>query len=117
MKLGLFFEPGSGICLWSADAEANAKFDYPVDLEALPISDATKDHGNRLSELFDTSIDSENPGAPSPWSAIQWAKFKIQADDLFANLRIQLGPDFALQNDDCSEALLPAGTSPNPVHH
>jgi hypothetical protein len=34
-----FFGPGSGICLWSANDEARDRFDYPVQLTDLGLSE------------------------------------------------------------------------------
>jgi hypothetical protein len=37
MLLRFFFDAGSGVCLWAYDAEAKARFGYPVEAEMLDI--------------------------------------------------------------------------------
>ena len=99
MKFRFFFDPGSGICLWAADDEARDTYDYPIALEELPISQSAKDFGNRLLQLFDTSINWDDPGGPSPWSESKCIKFKTEADEFFQILSAELGTGFELHNE------------------
>lgn len=61
--LRYFFDPGSGVCLWSGNAEAEARWGYAVDHAALPLRDGTRRFLQELVVRFDTSIDWSDPGA------------------------------------------------------
>ena len=41
-KLRLAFDPGSGICLWSTNEAARARYGYPVDHSQLPLTENTR---------------------------------------------------------------------------
>ncbi len=71
----MFFDPGAGTCLWAVDAAAKAELGYDVALAALPVSAETRAAGEALIAEFDTSIDWEDPGGPSPWGAERRAAF------------------------------------------
>lgn len=38
-RLRFFFDTGSGVCLWTANDAAREIYDYPVSMEALPVSE------------------------------------------------------------------------------
>ncbi|HOE43498.1 MAG TPA: hypothetical protein PLB25_17990 [Rhodoferax sp.] len=42
MKLRYFFDAGSGVCLWAGDDEVQVRYDYPVGLDILPISETLR---------------------------------------------------------------------------
>lgn len=42
MRLRFSFDAGSGVCLWAMDAEAKARFGYPVEAEMLDIPQALR---------------------------------------------------------------------------
>lgn len=63
-----FFDPGSGTCLWSASAEANALYDYPVNHHKLPIPESLKKTLDQLVEKFDTDFDWNDPPGEGQWS-------------------------------------------------
>jgi hypothetical protein len=99
MKFRFFFDPRSGVCLWAADDQARNTYGYPIALEELPISQSTKDFGNRLLQQFDTSIDGHNPGGPSLWADSKFIQFKEAANELFKSISTELGNAFELRNE------------------
>ncbi len=40
--LKYMYDWGSGICLWSVNDAAREKYDYPIELDSLPLSDNLK---------------------------------------------------------------------------
>jgi hypothetical protein len=97
-KLRYFFDPGSGICLWSANDLARETYGYAVNHEALGLPPAV---GNRIAELialFDTSIDWDCPMNPSPWSNAELAGFQAAAAELLQSLKGCLGSDFEISD-------------------
>lgn len=99
-KLRYFFDPGSGICLWSENDLARNTFGYPVDLSSLDLPALTKAQAQELIAQFDTSIDWSDPTAPSPWTDETRAQFEIAAARLLGSLRECLGVAFVIR--DCS---------------
>ena len=59
-----FFDPGSGICLWSDNDEAREKFDYPVELSDLGLSENLLRQAIHLIAWYDTSLDWSYPPTP-----------------------------------------------------
>lgn len=82
-----FFEPGSGICLWSDDEAARARFGYAVVLDEFDLPEEVADSAYALIARFDSSIDFADPAGASPWSAADHARFAQDAAALLARLR------------------------------
>lgn len=99
-KLRFFFDPGSGICLWSENDLARDTFGYPVDLESLELAVSVKRQAEELIERFDTSIDWSYPPAPSPWSEVERERFQVEAAGLLHALQECLGDGFEIR--DCT---------------
>lgn len=97
--LRYFFDPGSGVCLWSKNDAARERFGYPVDTNDLPLSENTKRRVWYMCAWFDTSIDWSFPSGPSPWSEEEVGQFKRQAQNLLDLLREQLGPEFEIKDE------------------
>ncbi len=75
-----FFDPGSGVCLWSNNEAANARYGYPVDHWELPLSENTKRWLQYLIAWFDTSLDWESPGdSDDTWSEDELNRFRAAA--------------------------------------
>lgn len=91
LVLRYFFDAGSGICLWSGNAEAEARWGYAVDHAALPMGEDTRRFLQALVARFDTSIDWSDPGAPGPWSAEERMRFRAAAAEGLRLLRQELG--------------------------
>lgn len=91
MRLRFFFDPGSGICFWSADAATEAHFgDYPVRMELLGLSSALTAEGEALIARYDGCLDWNDPSGPSPWSDAEWAAFRRDADAFLVAVRAAL---------------------------
>ena len=75
-RLRYFFDPGSGVCLWSASEDSRAAFGYAVDHDALPLSAQTKALLTELVARFDASIDWDCPTARGPgWTDVVEREF------------------------------------------
>ena len=68
-KYGLryFFDVGSDTCLWSPNDSAREKFNYPVDINTLPLSENSERHVIYITARYDTSRDWNDPAGPSLW--------------------------------------------------
>jgi hypothetical protein len=98
-ELRYFFDPGSGICLWSANDEARERFGYDVELEALELSENLRRKGLYLLRWYDTSIDWSHPGGPSPWPAEERTRFVEAAREFLDKLRQCLGGEFEIKDE------------------
>lgn len=77
-RLRYFFEAGVvGTALWPDDVES--PYGYPAELELLPISAALAAEVDELSEWFQSVIDWDDPGGPSPWSQDEEDRFYARA--------------------------------------
>jgi hypothetical protein len=103
--LRYFFDAGSGVCLWSANDAAREKFDYPVQLQSLGVSENLAREAFHIVTWYDKSLDRDNPQNPPPWSKQERARFNEASRRLLSMLRQQLGPTFEI----CDES----GTMPN----
>lgn len=95
-KFRFFYDWGSGICLWSANDEARELYGYPVNLNDLPISQALVTEGNRLAELWDTSLDWNDPAGDSPWNDEQYTQFYSEARQFIQRLEQALGLQYKI---------------------
>lgn len=109
-KLRFFFSPGSGICLWSANDATREKWDYPVDVQALPLPENTWRKALYVMAWHDTSIDWSHPSGPSPWTDEERFNFNRAAQSLLALLREQLGSDFEICDESETKEQQPKRT-------
>src|SRR5262245_37602511 len=93
-RLRFFFDPGAGICLWSAYEAAHERFGYTVDVHSLPLSDETRDRAPYCVEGFDSSLNWEDAGGPSPWGEAENEHFQEEVRRLLVLLRQQLGAEY-----------------------
>ncbi|HZX30097.1 MAG TPA: hypothetical protein VFF03_01980 [Rhodocyclaceae bacterium] len=94
-----FFDPGSSICLWSANDETRAKFDYPVELTGLELPENLLRRALYVMAWYDTSIDWSYPPNPSPWSSAERSRFREASQELLSLLRQHLGPEFEIHDE------------------
>ena len=98
---------GPGVTRWRAGDRVmglvggGAQAEYVVvyqdeALAALPVSPATRAVGEALVAEFDTSIDWEDPGGPSPWGAERRAAFDAAMRAFVATLRQELAGRYTL---------------------
>jgi hypothetical protein len=99
-KLRFFFDPGSGICLWSENDLARDRFGYHVALDSLELTASVKRQAEELIERFETSIDWSYPPAPSPWSEVERERFQVEAVGLLHSVQECLGDAFEIR--DCT---------------
>ena len=76
MLLRFFFDAGSGVCLWAYDAEAKARFGYPVEADMLDVSAELRAEIEQLVADCDDTFPWDDPGwgegvEPSPAAAVQ----------------------------------------------
>ncbi|HEY9681465.1 MAG TPA: hypothetical protein V6C86_07785 [Oculatellaceae cyanobacterium] len=98
-KLRYFFDPGTCICLWTANDRAHEKFGYPVDISKLPLCENTQRRVIYIAAWYDTSIDWSYPADPSPWDVDERRLFNAAAQKLFDKLRTELGDEFELVDE------------------
>jgi hypothetical protein len=98
-QLRYFFDPGAGICLWSANDAARERFDYPVDASKLSLPENTWRRLLYLCRWYDTSIDWSYPPDPSPWDQAERQRFKAEAQRVLSLLRQELGPEFEIVDE------------------
>jgi hypothetical protein len=106
MRLRLFFDAGSGVCLWAQDEEAKQRFGYPVDLNALALPRDLHADLVRLIADYDATIDWDNPGAtpdvdagPTSFGYEPAAPLRDRVQRLLPRLRSALGLGFAIESD------------------
>lgn len=100
-KFRFFFEYGGG-CLWSADANTESKFGYPVRLEKLRLSKETLAKLERLEAQFQTSLNWNYPPDPSPWRQQECNAFNFEVERLVTEVIQELGPDYEIVNEQQS---------------
>lgn len=94
-----FFDAGSGTPLWSDNDAARERFDYPIELDELPVSDDLRAELVRLVEAYDTSIDRDYPPDPTPWSAERCDRFNREVRAALGRLRAELAPAWVIGDD------------------
>jgi len=99
VRLRCFFDAGSGVCFWSGDAEAYARFgDAPVSVDALGLDEALITRGAALIARYDTCIDWSDPGGPLRWSAADAEAFFADARAFLTEVRAA-APDVAFDDE------------------
>lgn len=98
-KFRYFFSAGSGVCLWSDNDAAREKFDYPVDISKLTLSENLQRKALYIIAWCDTSLDWDYPSGPSPWSEEENARFDRAAQELYEELCEHLGNEFSIKNE------------------
>ena len=84
--LRFFFDAGSGVVLWSEG--------YPADLELLPIDADLAGELERLTGLYDTSLNWNSPMDPGPWREAECVSFDLAVRQALTRLRDQLGAEW-----------------------
>jgi hypothetical protein len=109
-RLHFFFDPGSGICLWSDNDAARERFDYPVALRDLPLPESVRRRGYFVMAWYDTFADWDNSPEPTKWRQREWGAFTDAAQEFLTLLRERLWPDFELVDESFGTSGLPRGT-------
>jgi hypothetical protein len=106
--LCFFFEWGGG-CLWPGNEAAYRDFELgPYDLCVpcpLPLSATVLERCRRIAEWHDSSLNWDYPPDPGPWRQPECDRFNAAAEDLLADIRRELGPEFKVidQQARCAE--------------
>lgn len=66
MRLRFSFDAGAGVCLWALDAEAKARFGYPVEAAMLDIPEDLRAEIERLVTDYDDTFPWDDPGSGQP---------------------------------------------------
>ncbi|MDE6260511.1 MAG: hypothetical protein K2M42_06575 [Oscillospiraceae bacterium] len=94
-ELKFMYDWGSGVCVWSANAAAKAKFNhYPIETTDLPISQELVNLLNKLIAQHDTALNWDNPGGELLWDKMQQTIFEEEAKSAYEQLCAELGPDY-----------------------
>ncbi len=88
------FDWGSGVCLWSANDTARARYGYPVMTEDLPIGKALKDALEDLIERHDEALDWNDPGGDLLWDDAAVDAFLSETEALYHRLCEELGETY-----------------------
>lgn len=97
-KLKFMFDWGSGVCLWSANKDAEDKFgDYPILTSALPVSRELKERLERLVEWHDEAFNWDDPACDLLWDDGQISKFLATAKKTYLRLCEELGEEYEVE--------------------
>jgi hypothetical protein len=106
MLLRFFFDAGSGVCLWAYDAEAKARFGYPVEADMLDVSAELRAEIEQLAADYDDTFPWDDPGSgegvePSRtmFGYEENPPFVTRVRALLPQLRLALGPEFEIESD------------------
>ncbi|QES47576.1 hypothetical protein DEJ50_06790 [Streptomyces venezuelae] len=99
-RLRYFFEYGVDTPLWPGPAGAPGHDDRygPCAPERLPLTSGTRDELRRLADLYQSSLDWDDPAGPSPWSGDQEESFRHAADTVLAAVRRELGDGWTVED-------------------
>lgn len=86
--LRFFFEYGVDTVLWPECVDS--PLGYPCDSRLLPVSEETRADIGRLAELYQSSLDWDDPSAPGPWLRSERESFNAQAVALLGRIRSEL---------------------------
>ncbi|MEV3870019.1 hypothetical protein [Streptomyces sp. NPDC049906] len=65
-QLRFFFSYGVDTPLWPDDADFDSPYGYPCDPALLPVTEATAHALTHLADRYQSSLDWDDPGGPSP---------------------------------------------------
>lgn len=106
MRLRFSFDAGSGVCLWAMDAEAKARFGYPVEAVMLDVPQQLRDAIEQLVTDYDDTFPWDDPAGGRPVAAARdvpgYAEvpaFATRVRALLPQLRAALGPSFAIESE------------------
>lgn len=91
------FDWGSGTCLWSENKPAIERYDYPVEIDKLPISYELKGYLAKLVERHDMALNWDNPSGDLMWSEEEQRHFIEDATDGYKRLCRELGDKYLVR--------------------
>ncbi|MEV7441183.1 hypothetical protein AB0O22_08530 [Streptomyces sp. NPDC091204] len=99
--LRFFFEYGVDTPLWPGPSDVPAldsPYGYPCAPEKLPVTAVAGGELTRLAELYQSSLDWDDPAGPSPWTREQQESFRCEADAALETLRRELGDGWTVED-------------------
>ncbi len=78
-QMKYMFDWGSGTCLWSTNDAAIEKYDYPVDIKDLPISEDLRNYLDYLIVKHDEALNWDDPADDLLWTEEQQKIFAQKA--------------------------------------
>ena len=96
-EMKYMFDWGSGTCVWSTNDAARDKYDYPVNIEELPISSALKEKLDYIIYKHDEALNWDDPAGDLLWSDEEIEQFKTEAKALYLQLKQELGDEYELE--------------------
>ncbi|MGG6294053.1 hypothetical protein ACQ4M4_06480 [Leptolyngbya sp. AN02str] len=99
-QLRFCFEYGSGVCLWSGNETAIARFGYAVEPTVLPMPLELVVRMEELIAWYDRRLDWDNPPAiAADWDKAEEKRFQQAATHLLENVRSHLGRTYAIADE------------------
>ncbi len=91
-RAALYFDYGSGCCLWPDNDRTSQQFGYPIDHDDLPLGPETVAKLHQLCDHYDRSLNWDSPSDPSPWRQAECDRFNADVAATIDRLRRELGP-------------------------
>lgn len=92
------FDWGSGVCLWSANKNAEDRFGaYPIVCSVLPVSRDLKEKLERLIEWHDEALNWNDPSGGLLWDDRQVNEFLVVAKNLYRKLCSELSDEYEIE--------------------
>lgn len=95
-RMRYFFDWGSGVCLWADNEETVNKYDYPIDISLLPVSENLKEYLEKLINWHDTALNWNDPGGDLLWDQEQQDEFLAAAEVGYDRLRSELDDEYVV---------------------
>ena len=97
MHLKFMFEYGpTHTCIW--DTEPTDKYyGCPIPLDELPLSDGLRADIVQMCEEFQSSLDWDDPPAPSPWTQEHMQDFVARSKEAYSRVVAELGDAYTVE--------------------
>ena len=96
-EMKYMFDWGSETCLWSTNEASFEWYDYPVEINDLPISKEMKQRLEAVIDRHDKALNWSNPAGELLWDESQQKNFYKDAIDLYYSLCNELGSDYKVE--------------------
>ena len=94
--LRFFFEHGVDTVLWPNDVAS--PLGYPCDLKRLPLGDAIRVEIDELATRYQSSLNWQDPMAPSPWATQEREVFNARSRALLERIRRELPAGWVVED-------------------
>ena len=96
-SINVFFDFGSGICLWADNEASQKRFGYPIAPEALPISRNLQVRATFLVSWWDTFLDWDSPPKQTN-SEAETEQFGTACEKFVELIRSELGEEYVVHH-------------------